>query len=96
MPTNDVSLEAHAQRKLWVRALLMLLMAAAFQLSAWVLFFIAVLQLIIRVAADHPNPRLQSVGFSIGEYLSQIAEFLSFRTEKLPFPFADWPSDERP
>ena len=96
MPGNDVPLEAQAQRKLWVRALLMLLMAAAFQLSAWVLFFVAVLQLIIRAAAGHPNARLQSAGFSIGRYLSQIAEFLSFRTEALPFPFADWPGDEHP
>ena len=96
MAGKDVPPEAQAQRKLWVRALLMLLMAAAFQLSAWVLFFVAILQLIIRAAAGHPNPRLQSAGFSIGRYLSQIAQFLSFQTEALPFPFADWPSDERP
>jgi hypothetical protein len=29
-----------------------------------------------------------------GRYLGQIAAFVSFSTETLPFPFSDWPSSE--
>ena len=79
-------------RKLWVRGLLMLLLAAAFQLAASVLLFIAVLQLVLAAATGAPNIRLQHLGRSLGRYLAQIADFESFGSEELPFPFSTWPS----
>lgn len=78
-------------RKLWVRLLLMLLLAAAFQLAASVLLFLAVLQLALAVAMGAPNPRLQRFGRSLGRYLAQIADFESFGSDTLPFPFSEWP-----
>lgn len=80
-------------RKLWVRALLMLLLAFAFQLAASVLLFIAVLQLVLAAATDTPNARLQHFGRSLGHYLGQIACFETFASEELPFPFSAWPAD---
>ena len=70
----------------------MILLAAAFQLAASVLLFIAVLQLVLAAATDAPNTRLQQLGRSLGRYLAQIAEFESFGSEELPFPFSPWPS----
>lgn len=81
-------------RKLWVRLLLMVLLAAAFQLAASVLLFLAVLQVILALATDSANARLQLFGRSLGRYLGQIAEFESFATETLPFPFSEWPAPE--
>ena len=80
-------------RKLWMRALLMLLMCLAFQIAAWVLIIAALLQLCFAAFSDEPNPRLQSLGRSVGRYLGQIAAFVSFSTETLPFPFTDWPPE---
>ena len=91
--SNDArALPAH--RKLWVRALLMLVMAAAFQLAASVLLFIALLQLVLAATStvNAANPRLQELGHSLGRYLAQIAEFESFGTESPPFPFSPWPA----
>jgi hypothetical protein len=82
------------QRKLWVRLLLMLLLAAAFQLAASVLLFLALLQVILALATDSANTRLQLFGRSLGRYLGQIAAFESFATETLPFPFSEWPAPE--
>ncbi|CAN5308283.1 hypothetical protein BH10PSE16_BH10PSE16_02170 [soil metagenome] len=78
-------------RKLWVRALLMILLAAAFQLAASVLLFVAVVQLVLAFATDAPNALLQQLGRSLGRYLAQIADFESFGSEELPFPFSAWP-----
>ena len=89
---NDEMLKLPAPRKLWVRALLMILLAAAFQLAASVLLFLAVVQLVLAVGNDTPNARLQELGRSLGRYLAQIAEFESFGSEALPFPFSAWPS----
>ena len=79
-------------RKLWIRGLLMILLAAAFQLAASLLAFIAVLQLVLAAATGAPNIRLQHLGRSLGRYLAQIADFESFGSEELPFPFNAWPS----
>ena len=80
-------------RKLWVRGLLMLLLAAAFQLATSVLLFIALLQLVLSMVSRAPNTRLQRLGRGLGRYLAQIADFESFGSEALPFPFTPWPSD---
>ena len=79
-------------RKLWMRALLMLLMCAAFQLAAWTLVLTALVQLMFATFNDEPNKRLRSFGSSVGLYLTQIASFVTFATEALPFPFSDWPA----
>lgn len=89
---NEIPHHAPPQpRKLWVRALLMILFSAAFQLAAWVLLCVAVVQLLLAAVSDGPNPRLQAFGGSLGRYLGQICDFECFRTERLPFPFTDWP-----
>ncbi|MEO5661053.1 MAG: DUF4389 domain-containing protein [Polaromonas sp.] len=80
-------------RKLWVRALLMLLLAAAFQLAASLLMFMALLQLVLAAATGSPNERLQHFGRSLGHYLRQIASFECFASEALPFPFNAWPEN---
>ena len=87
---NEISL-LPPPRKLWVRLPLMLLLAAAFQLAASVLLFVSVLQLVLAAATDAPNLRLQQLGRSLGRYLAQIAEFESFGSQELPFPFSAWP-----
>lgn len=79
-------------RKLWLRTLQMLLMCVAFQLAVWLLVVVAVLQLVLAAATDGPNDRLRSLGGSIGRYLRQIADFVTFGTEQVPFPFSDWPA----
>lgn len=91
---TDNVLATVPQRKLWLRALLMLLMGAAFQIAAWVLVAVALLQLGFTLFADQPNLRLQGLGRGLGRYLGQIAAFVSFSTETLPFPFSDWPGGD--
>lgn len=80
-------------RSLWLRALQMLLMCVAFQIAAWVLVVVAVLQLVLAAAAGGPNDRLVRLGAGVGRYLRQIAEFVTFGMGQVPFPFSDWPAD---
>ena len=89
--TENAMVTTPAPRKLWVRALLMLLMCAAFQLAAWLLVLTALVQLVFAVFNDEPNRRLQRFGSGVGLYLTQIASFVTFATEVTPFPFSDWP-----
>lgn len=91
---TDNALTTLPPRKLWLRALLMLLMCVAFQLATWVLVAVALLQLVFAIFTDEPNARLQTFGRSVGRYLAQIAAFVSFATEATPFPFSDWPTGD--
>ena len=90
--TENALVTTPEPRKLWVRALLMLLMCAAFQLAAWILVLTALVQLVFAIVNDEPNRRLQHFGSSVGLYLTQIASFVTFTTEAVPFPFSDWPA----
>ena len=86
------SSDAVTQRSIWLRVLLMLLMAVAFQLAATVLCALAVLQFVLALVSV-PNARLRHFGSTLGRYLGQIASFVSFASEETPFPFNDWPGD---
>jgi hypothetical protein len=70
----------------------MLIMALAFHVSGIVLRLVAVVQFLIMSLNDKPNARLASFGRSMGYYLRQIVNFLTFATEEIPFSFSDWPA----
>ena len=89
---NDYSVQTKTDRKLWVRALIMILMGLAYQLTGTLLLFLAIIQFILALLVGSPNPRLARFGSSLGRYHSQIANFVSFASDDPPFPFADWPS----
>lgn len=87
-------IDVQEKRNIWLRGLLMILMALAYQLAGTVLFFTAIIQFVFAVTTDTANPRLAAFGHSVGRFQSQIANFVSFASEELPFPFADWPAGD--
>lgn len=86
--------EATGKRNIWMRGLIMLLMALIYHVIGTVLFVVTVVQFAIALLNDEPNARLASFGRGMGRYLQQIALFLTFATEEIPFPFNDWPSGD--
>ena len=81
-----------SQRNIWLRGLIMLLMGFAFQVSGTMLCIVTVIQFVMALLNGTANARLVSFGRSLGRYLQQIADFETFATEEMPFPFNDWPS----
>lgn len=82
------------RQHVWQRGLFMLLMAIVYQLCGTLLFIIAVIQFVLVLLKDVPNARLLAFGRSLGSYLKQIANYLVFASDDVPFPFSDWPSAE--
>lgn len=91
---NDFSNTSGNRRNIWMRALFMLLMAFVLHVCGTVLFVVTVIQFVIVLLNDTPNIRLVSFGRSLGNYLRQIVDFLTFATEEIPFPFSEWPAGE--
>lgn len=81
------------QHNIWVRALFMVLMAMIFQLCGTLLFIVAMIQFVIVLINKEANVRLVSFGRRLGLYLRQIANYLTFASDEIPFPFSDWPSE---
>jgi Domain of unknown function (DUF4389) len=89
---NDTPDLSATRRNIWLRALFMLLMALAYHVASTVLWFVTIIQFLIALMNGKPNDRLVSFGRSMGRYLQQIATYLTFATEDVPFPFSDWPT----
>ena len=91
---SEYSTQAKTPRSIWMRGLLMILMALAYQLASTLLFFVAIIQFVLALINGSPNARLMGFGRSLGRYQGQNANFVSFASEELPFPFADWPTGD--
>lgn len=76
----------------WLRGLYMLLMMLVLHVFGTVLVVVAIIQFVIVLMNDAPNERLVTFGRNLGIYLRQIAHFLTFASEEVPFPFSEWPA----
>ena len=90
---NEQFSEPQANRSIWVRGLKAVLMALTYQLASTVLLAVAIFQFAWTLIYSTPNLQMIGLGRSLGRYQNQIARFVSFDTEVVPFPFSDWPSD---
>jgi len=89
---SEFSAQTTPRRSIWLRGLLMILMALAYQVVSTLLFCVALIQFVLAVVSETPNTRLMALGRNLGRYQSQVADFVSFARDEPPFPFSDWPS----
>lgn len=91
LPPNEEVKEHLKSRSTWVRFAYMLLFAFVLYVSKFVLFAVALLQILAALFTGEPNGRLTRFGESLSQYIYQIGRFLTYNTEDMPFPFSDWP-----
>jgi hypothetical protein len=91
---NESPYPAIHPRNILIRGLFMLLMSFAYQLTGTLVFIVAVVQFIMVLLTGTPNVYLLEFGRSLGRYLQQIVDFLTFAVEVMPFPFNAWPSGD--
>jgi len=89
--TGNEIVEHVKSRRTWLRLVFMLLFALIFYISELVLFAVAALQFLWKLFTGNVNGRLTAFGANLGEFLRQVVLFLTFNTERMPFPFNDWP-----
>jgi len=56
-----------------------------------VLLVMTLIQTLLNIFTNEPSQSLTRVGVSLGLYVKQITEFLTYASEEKPFPFSDWP-----
>lgn len=82
-------------RSTWLRGLFMLVFVAIYMLSRIVVGAVVLLQFLWVLFTGEPNDRLRVLGQSLATYTSQLIRYLTWNTERRPFPFdEDWPPGE--
>lgn len=80
-----------ANRSNWVRGLLMLAFFFVFWLAKFAVGLIALFQFGSMLLNGGPNGSLCRFGASLAFYIHDIVAYLTCATERLPFPFTEWP-----
>lgn len=83
---NNVTSASH-----WLRLLYMLLFVVLLYVAAWVMTFVVILNFLFALFSGSPNANLRRFGDSLGRYIFEALQFLTYNRERKPFPFSDWP-----
>jgi hypothetical protein len=70
----------------------MLLFAIVFWILTWALAVATLLQLLLRLINGRPHAEVVRFGSALARYAHELIDFLTFATERMPYPFAPWPA----
>jgi hypothetical protein len=87
------SLKEHMKtRSTWLRLFFMFVMVLLYSVSRVVVSVVVLVQFCWVLFTAETNKPLEKFGQSLASYTYQIIRYLTFNTEKRPFPFdLDWP-----
>jgi hypothetical protein len=74
----------------WKRIFFLLVFAVIVGLVRMLLWAIVFLQVASALITGSPNQHILGFGSKLSAYLYHILLFLTYNTDKLPFPFSDW------
>jgi len=94
--TDDGKLEENLKsRTTWLRLLFMCIYGMLASLAGMVGSVVVVLGFLWVLFTGEVNRQLQQTGQGIASYMYEIIRYLTFNSEKKPFPFGSgWPSGE--
>ncbi len=78
----------------WKRIFFMLVFSAIVGVVRILLWAVILLQVATALLSGSPNGNILSFGSKLSAYLYHILLFLTYNTDKLPFPFSDWNDTE--
>lgn len=96
-PPREGGIGEHLRsRDSWLRVLFMVLFAALWSISRLVVFAVIGLQVLFLLFSGRRDARLAGLGASLAVYSYELVAYLTFVTERQPFPFSDWPDGSTP
>ena len=75
----------------WNRIIFVVIFWIVFYITQLVVAAVVVAQCIFSIATNHPNKQLMTFGDSLGKYIHDILRYVTFNSDKRPFPFSDFP-----
>jgi hypothetical protein len=86
------SVKPSSRRETGFRLLFVILFALIYSAAEVVLVAVVVIQFGFVLITGERNQKLLDFGATLGKFIYQILQFVTFNSEEKPFPFADWPS----
>lgn len=83
-----------ANPALWIRLVYMILFWLLLVVARFAIGLLGLLQFLLVLLTGTDNERLRGMGESISQWVLQAMRFLTFNSERKPFPFQDWPRAE--
>ncbi len=80
----------------WLRVFFIVVFAFVYWVVNWVLAAVVLVQILWSLITANTSERLRAFGASLGEFLRQIVRFITYNSDDMPFPFADWPEPDKP
>ncbi len=93
---SNLKSKALTEHTIWLRGIYMLIFAFILWLAKFVAVAVVVFQFLSVLFKGRTNPKLIVFGMSLSVYTYQIMLFLTFNSEKHPYPLNDWPVDKLP
>ncbi len=75
-----------------MRLLYMLLFVLIYSVAEFLLAVVVLIQIGFVLITGERNQKLLELGASLGLFIYETLRFLTFNSEKKPFPFSDWPA----
>ncbi len=81
-------------RSTWIRLLFMIIYVFLYTISRIVASVVVLIQFFNVLFTGATNKQLKTLGHSLAIYSFEVTNYLTFNTEKKPFPFdAAWPTE---
>jgi hypothetical protein len=84
--------ENFVQQGKWLRLLWMIGFSFIYSISLWLLWLIVTVQFLFVLLTNSPNENILKASSGFRNYMVQILDFITYRSEDKPFPFSDFPS----
>ena len=75
-----------------MRLLFMLLFFLIYSVAEFCLAAVVLIQIGFVLFTGERNQKLLELGGGLGLFIYEILRFMTFNSEKKPFPFSDWPT----
>lgn len=80
----------------WTRLLYMILFSVLYKAAEFIMWVVVLFQIIVTLVTGSPNERALRFGKQLSVYVYGLWAYLTYNTERKPFPFADWPTTTAP
>ncbi len=80
----------------WKRGLFMVLFWVILRLTEFVIIAVGLAQFILKLSTGSTNQKVLAFGDSLTTFTRQMAAFLTYQTDEMPFPFGKWPESTIP
>ncbi len=80
----------------WKRGLFMVLFWVILRLTEFVIIAVGLAQFVLKLSTGSTNQKILAFGDSLTTFTRQMAAFLTYQTDEMPFPFGKWPESTIP